>query len=100
MRQLTPKELIAIIKKENGDASFSQIERALDLPYDYFKQLELKNIDDVAPEDLALLRVLATIPWVVSVAANGYKDADKALVDNVIIKPEVDLQKRIIERGW
>ena len=80
--------------------SFSQIERTLDLPYDYFKQLELKSINDAAPEDLALLRVLVTIPWVIHVAANGYEDANKILYDNIVVRPEIELQKRIIEKGW
>lgn len=95
MKELSPKQLIAKIK----ELGFANVERALSLPYGYLAQLE-SRIYIAAPEDIALLRIVNYIPWVLEVAANGYKDADKIMFENVIVKPELEIQKKIENKEW
>lgn len=99
MKQLSPKRLLAKIKKEHG---YSKVEHALSLPYQHLTHLEekLKRSEHFAAEDVALLRIINVMPWILEVAANGYKDADKILIENVLIKPEREIQERIENKGW
>lgn len=99
---VSPQYIRDLLEKIRREYGYSAVERAFSLPYDYFARLEthFERSGRLEAEDLALLRIINFIPWILEVAANNYKDADKIMIDNVLIKPEQELQRRIMDKAW
>jgi len=91
------KEILKRLKEKPG---FSVIERSLGLkPFGLLSEWE-KDVSKIPPDGVALLRIVETFPWLTRLADNKYKDPERILVEEAVIRPEAELQEKIKNKNW
>ena len=97
MHQVSIKKILCELKEGIG---YLYIERTLELESGILVKLERgKKVKERAVL-IALLKIINAFPWMLEVAANQYKNANQALVYNVLVKPEEEIQEKIISKTW
>ena len=95
------KEVTRILRRLEKECSLTYVEAALQLrPFGILSKWK-NGTRKIPPEAVALLRIINVHPNLfLRVADNDFKDANKILVEEVLIKPELDEQERVLKRNW